>query len=208
MGVQLTLELHRLVLVSGEDGRILQAAEKLAKAHNLNVLGALRKPVSSEQLQHILDGKPRRGARALRAARKIYEPDELRRAIAGGELVNYYQPKVALATGTVAGVETLGTLAAFPGWPGVSGSLTSLVLEVTESRLMKDSLAPLDILARLRLKRIGLSIDDRHRSLVARPAARHSLRRVQGGSGLRAPAGMRPSGPSSRRASAWRDGWA
>lgn len=96
-----------LVLVSGEDGRIVQAAEKLAKAHNLNVLGALRKPVSSEQLQHILDGKPRRVARALRAARKIYEPDELRRAIAGGELVNYYQPKVALATGTVAGVETL-----------------------------------------------------------------------------------------------------
>lgn len=38
--------------------------------------------------------------------------------------------------------------------------LTSLVLEVTESRLMKDSLGPLDILARLRLKRIGLSIDD------------------------------------------------
>jgi EAL domain-containing protein (putative c-di-GMP-specific phosphodiesterase class I) len=37
---------------------------------------------------------------------------------------------------------------------------SSLVLEVTESRLMKDALASLDILARLRLKRIGLSIDD------------------------------------------------
>ena len=215
-----------LVLVSGEDGRILQAAEKLAKAHNLNVLGALHKPVSPEQLQHILDRKPRRVARAPRAARKIYEPDELRRAIAGGELVNHYQPKVALATGTVAGVETLvrwrhpqdglvfpdqfiamaeehdlidqltravltralrqcrlwqdaglslhvavnvsmENLAAleFPDFvvreAGKAGvPLTSLVLEVTESRLMKDSVAPLDILARLRLKRIGLSIDD------------------------------------------------
>jgi EAL domain-containing protein (putative c-di-GMP-specific phosphodiesterase class I) len=38
--------------------------------------------------------------------------------------------------------------------------LTSLVLEVTESRLMKDLLAQMDILTRLRLKRIGLSIDD------------------------------------------------
>ena len=38
--------------------------------------------------------------------------------------------------------------------------LTSLVLEVTESRLMQDPLAPLDILTRLRLKHIGLSIDD------------------------------------------------
>ncbi len=37
---------------------------------------------------------------------------------------------------------------------------SSLILEVTESRLMKDPLTPLDILTRLRLKRIGLSIDD------------------------------------------------
>lgn len=36
----------------------------------------------------------------------------------------------------------------------------SLILEVTESRLMTDVLAPLDILTRLRLKRISLSIDD------------------------------------------------
>ncbi|MDX9766086.1 MAG: EAL domain-containing protein, partial [Ectothiorhodospiraceae bacterium] len=38
--------------------------------------------------------------------------------------------------------------------------MNHLVLEVTESRLMKDPRAALDILARLRLKRIGLSIDD------------------------------------------------
>jgi EAL domain-containing protein (putative c-di-GMP-specific phosphodiesterase class I) len=37
---------------------------------------------------------------------------------------------------------------------------TSLLLEVTESRLMKDPLAALDILTRLRLKHISLSIDD------------------------------------------------
>jgi EAL domain-containing protein (putative c-di-GMP-specific phosphodiesterase class I) len=35
-----------------------------------------------------------------------------------------------------------------------------IVLEVTESRLMKDLSAPLEILARLRLKRFSLSIDD------------------------------------------------
>ena len=38
--------------------------------------------------------------------------------------------------------------------------LTDLMLEVTESRLMRDARAPMDILTRLRLKRIGLSIDD------------------------------------------------
>jgi EAL domain-containing protein (putative c-di-GMP-specific phosphodiesterase class I) len=36
----------------------------------------------------------------------------------------------------------------------------SLVLEITESRLMKNALASLDILTRLRLKHIDLSIDD------------------------------------------------
>lgn len=35
-----------------------------------------------------------------------------------------------------------------------------LVLEITESRLMRDARTPLDILARLRLKRFRLSIDD------------------------------------------------
>ena len=37
---------------------------------------------------------------------------------------------------------------------------SSLMLEVTESRMMKGSLVVLDILARLRLKRMGVSIDD------------------------------------------------
>jgi len=48
-------------------------------------------------------------------------------------------------------------------------SARDLILEITESRLMKDILAPLEILTRLRLKHISLSIDDfgtGHSSLV------------------------------------------
>ena len=51
--------------------------------------------------------------------------------------------------------DTVAQLATEAGVP-----LPSLVLEVTESRLMQDVRAPLDILSRLRLKRVGLSIDD------------------------------------------------
>jgi EAL domain-containing protein (putative c-di-GMP-specific phosphodiesterase class I)/DNA-binding NarL/FixJ family response regulator len=216
-----------LVLVSGEDERILHAAENLARSHKLDVLGALQKPVSSERLQTVLESNLFRSATSpARAPHKKYDPEAVRRAIAEGELVNDYQPKVEFASGVVAGVETLvrwkhprdglvypdqfipvaeehgliddltrAVLSAalrqsrlwqymgitlsvavnvsmdnlrsveFPDLitremneTGVPASL--LVLEVTESRLMKDPLVALDILTRLRLKRIGLSIDD------------------------------------------------
>ena len=214
-----------LVLVSGEDTRILQTAEKLSKAHRLNVLGALKKPVSSEQLQQVLKNNQLPVVK-WPAASKIYAREALSQAISGDELVNYYQPKVDLVSGSVIGVETLvrwrhpadglvypdqfigmaeetgliddltrvvlsGALRHARVWQDAGLELcvavnvsmdnlisldfpdfvaqavhqagvppTSLLLEVTESRLMRDPLAALDILTRLRLKRISLSIDD------------------------------------------------
>lgn len=230
-GVEFIRELVRigyaggLVLVSGEDERVLQTAEKLSKAHRLNVLGALHKPVSQEQLKQVMNNHALRAA-AAHVAHKTYTPEELWRAITGGKLVNYYQPKVDITSGAITGVETLvrwhhpeddivlpdqfiataeehglideltrtvlaSALRQARLWQDAGlhlhvavnvsmnnlGSLefpdfvaraalnagvqpASLVLEVTESRLMKNPLAALDILTRLRLKRIGLSIDD------------------------------------------------
>lgn len=96
-----------LILVSGEDERMQQAAEKLARAHKITVLGHLHKPASPEGLAELIGkweppipGKPR-------TAKKIYAADEVRAAIANGELVNYYQPKVRTASGHVMGVESL-----------------------------------------------------------------------------------------------------
>lgn len=220
-----------LVLISGEDQRILQTAEKLARGRNLNVLGALHKPATADQLQKIIGGRlsvalKARSNAAAGAAGNSYGADELRQAIADGQLVNYYQPKVELATGKIAGMETLvrwqhpqhglvlpdefialaeehgliddlahavlqsalrqarlwrtagldTRLAVnvsmynlnsidFPDYVAGLASeagiaLSSLMLEVTESKLMQDPIASLDILTRLRLKGVGLSIDD------------------------------------------------
>lgn len=216
-----------LVLISGEDTRTLETAKKLALAHKLQLLGTIQKPAAREQLQQMLE----RGANICapappRAVGKIYGAEELRQAIAGGHLENYYQPKVELATGKVFGVESLvrwrhpedglvfpdqfitlaeengliddltrvvltAALAQTRQWldagldlkVAVNASmenfsdvefpdfiartaekagvpLTSLILEITESRLMQDPLSALDIIIRLRLKRIMLSIDD------------------------------------------------
>jgi EAL domain-containing protein (putative c-di-GMP-specific phosphodiesterase class I) len=215
-----------LVLVSGEDARILQTSERLAREHGLYVLGALRKPVAPDALQRVMDQQRPRHARPRASASAPLTTAELDRAIAEDRLECHYQPKVSVNSGAVTGVETLarlrqadGTLIypdrfittaeehglintltravfaaalpqarlwrdagldlhvavnvsmddlddlAFPEYvvreaerAGVP--LTSLVLEVTESRLSKNPLLPLDILSRLRLKQVGLSIDD------------------------------------------------
>lgn len=215
-----------LVLVSGEDRRILETAERLARARKLNVLGCLNKPVTRESLETVVrtwDAHPQgKTGRTL----KVYSSEELRATFDCAQLVNMYQPKINLKTGQLCGVETLvrwqhpehglvfpdqfiGTIeesgliddltravlgqalrqgqrwqdAGLHLHVAVNVSMDNLlkiefanfvvselervgfppadlILEVTESRLMTDRIAPLDILTRLRLKRVGLSIDD------------------------------------------------
>jgi len=215
-----------LILMSCEDERIWQTAEKLVHAHKISMLGHMHKPIEPEELCSLLDrwtphllGKPQ-------TPKKAYGVEELRAAINNGELVNYYQPKVVVDTGEVIGVEALvrwrhphngmvfpdqfiaaaeaygliddltrvvltNALSQIKAWKdaglalkvAINVSMDNLVrldfadfvaaqaaavgvspqdavLEVTESRLMQDARAPLDILTRLRLKRFRLSIDD------------------------------------------------
>ena len=216
-----------LILVSGEDERMLQTVAKLVKAHRIPVLGHLQKPATPEELTALI-GKwtPPSQDYSLLAAGKKYSASALRAAISNGELINYYQPKVEIATGRVVGVETLvrwqhledgmvppGQFISLAETHGLIDDLTRLVLtdalvqarlwqemglalrvainvsmdnlamldfadfvagqaaaagvlpqqvvlEVTESQLMRDLRAPLEILTRLRLKRFRLSIDD------------------------------------------------
>ena len=96
-----------LILVSGEDERMLQAAEKLVQAHQITALGYLRKPVKPEMLAALLEKWKPVSHRNASAAKKTYSEEEVRAAIANGELVNYYQPTVSLLTGHVVGAETL-----------------------------------------------------------------------------------------------------
>jgi EAL domain-containing protein (putative c-di-GMP-specific phosphodiesterase class I)/FixJ family two-component response regulator len=216
----------KLLLMSGEGERVLQSVEHLGRAHGIAVLGHLPKPVPREALEASLKGWSDAQRRESRPAKALADPAELRLAIDRGELVNHYQPTVAVATGELIGAEALvrwkhperGTI--FPDqFIGVAEShgmiddltravarvaiaqgrawrdaglrlrvainvsmdnISSLdfadfviaeaarhdvrppdvVLEVTESRLMQDPRGPLETLARLRLKRFVLSIDD------------------------------------------------
>lgn len=230
-GIEFVRHLARLkfpgaiILVSGEDERILHTASRLATAHALHILGTLNKPVQPDALDRLLDATHAPVAPPPPEG-KVYGPEELAAAIADGQLLNHYQPKVELATGLVVGVETLvrwqhpSDGLVFPeqfvsvaeehqlidalthtvltealrqtrNWleagatisVAVNVSMKTLVsldfpdvvdrairaagvtnkhimLEVTEGRLMTDVVRALDVLTRLRLKQIGLSIDD------------------------------------------------
>ncbi|MEZ5585618.1 MAG: EAL domain-containing response regulator [Sedimenticolaceae bacterium] len=230
-GVEFVRHLARIrfqgavLLVSGEDTRILQTAERLAQAQKLNVLGALQKPTTPDQLRELLE-QPAAAVAPLGAGGVNFGVEEVRQAIDCGELVNHYQPKVSMASGELVGVETLvrwqhptaglvlphrfidtaeqhgliesltdvvmaGALHDLRQWldggvdlhlavnvsmdsladldfvekvtqlaSDAGVTLQRLVIEVTESRLMRDPVALADILTRLRLRHVGVSIDD------------------------------------------------
>lgn len=213
-----------VVLVSGEDARILKSAEKLAYSRGLRVLGSLAKPATREQLQQRLHNDM--APATARGPEPTYSPEALRQAIAAGQLTTCYQPQVAFATGEVMGVEAKigwqhprdgliladrllageqydevltdltrsmlqSTLEQAAQWQSLGDDfrlginlsmedlaaldfpdfivdaaarahfpLSRLVLEINETRMTRDRLLSLDVLTRLRLKRISLLLDD------------------------------------------------
>ena len=217
-----------LILISGEDEMTLRTTEKLAQELNLRVVGSIQKPPLLQRLDDLLRrcmGTPKQ-EKPRDEPRQTFDAAELRAAIANGELINYYQPKVKVSTGEWTGVETLvrwnhptaGMIPPDQFLPiadaeGMTPAITrvvlqesirqarqwreagldlrvainvsmddlsdmafaefaidqttannvppqSIVLEITEGQLMQDFAMALQILARLRLKRFRLSIDD------------------------------------------------
>ncbi len=216
----------RLILVSGEDERVLRTVEKLAEAHHIRVLGHLSKPVQEDKLAILLRRwRPASGTFEI-AWKKVYSEEAVSQAIEGEQLTVHYEPQVMINTGEFTGVEALvrwrhpkdGMVVPqqFVGVAESSGlihkltrfvfsramsqlaawremglhskmavnvsidALSSLdfadfaneqantwgvspkdvTIEVTESRLMQDLRAPLEVLTRLHLMRFQLSIDD------------------------------------------------
>lgn len=216
-----------VILVSGEDSRVLETARKLAIAHNLTVLGALAKPIKPEEVNALLNK-----FQAIIPKQRDYENfkvldvEELCAGIEGDELEVFYQPKVSVIDKRLVGVESLVrwrhpklglippvqfipmtekhqlidaltnvvftktarqggiwlaegrnikvavnisvdslTHLDFPEYIVNTAALHGLdpshiMLEVTETRIMQDLKSPLEILTRLRLKGVSLSIDD------------------------------------------------
>ncbi len=97
----------RLVLVSGEDERVLKTVEKLAEAHHVRVLGHLSKPVQQEKLAILLRRwRPAAGTFEI-PWKKQYSGDHVRQGVDSNELIVYYEPQVSIKAGEFVGVEAL-----------------------------------------------------------------------------------------------------
>ena len=100
-----------LILVSGHDAGVLHSAEKLCKAHGLEVIGSFRKPLSLDVFQELLEqyipaGMPAENA-AVSSLSKEISKSSLQQAIKKEQLVLHYQPQVNIATGELSGIEAL-----------------------------------------------------------------------------------------------------
>jgi EAL domain-containing protein (putative c-di-GMP-specific phosphodiesterase class I) len=89
----------RILIISGFDEKVLDAAERLGAARGLNMAGVLRKPVLIEELSQVL----RRVGHEIDAL----TPLRLEEGLDNGELYLEYQPKIELGSMRPTGVEAL-----------------------------------------------------------------------------------------------------
>ena len=216
----------QIALFSAESARVLRTAETLARAHNLNILGFVEKPLTDTAVSDLLRKLSLGGAKAAINAAEPLSEAELLDGIRLGQIEIMVQPKVSMQTRQPIGVEALARwrhpqrgvigagqfiplaengAAAEPLFEAILGlalraaglwraeglalqmavnlstaNLTRLdlpqriatavsehglkpadiVLEVTESRLIDDQTAALEVLTRLKLKGFNLAIDD------------------------------------------------
>ena len=96
-----------VALVSALDPALLNTVQTMARAYGLHVLGSVEKPLTVDKLQAVL----------TRYEERLHDVDddeevevgieELRAALANGEIVPWFQPQVEFANGKVVAVEAL-----------------------------------------------------------------------------------------------------
>jgi EAL domain-containing protein (putative c-di-GMP-specific phosphodiesterase class I)/ActR/RegA family two-component response regulator len=96
-----------IILLSGEDKRILEVAKDLARARSLNVIGCISKPFKRESLELLLSQYSLQDPEISAPLVDAISEEELRAGMNGDELLIAFQAKTRLDTGKVVGVEAL-----------------------------------------------------------------------------------------------------
>ncbi|WP_299979667.1 EAL domain-containing response regulator [uncultured Pseudoteredinibacter sp.] len=96
-----------LVLVSGEDPRIINSISHLAREQGLQFLGAIEKPFEQEDVEKLLHKFNVNFELELEKDRPNVSISEIRQAILNKEIEAYFQPQICVKTGRLIGAEAL-----------------------------------------------------------------------------------------------------
>ncbi|MBT6093603.1 MAG: EAL domain-containing response regulator [Rhodospirillaceae bacterium] len=99
-----------IAIISGVERRTLDVVDSLARAHNLNFLGALQKPITGDSIRKLMDDFQRfASASAIGGAAEVVHVNvaEIRAGMDGGQFDVMFQPKVSVKTRKVVGAEAL-----------------------------------------------------------------------------------------------------
>lgn len=97
-----------VILSSGLGGAMMDSVEAMAKAYELNVLGTMAKPPSRSRFLALINDLKGRGTGSRSSNTPItFSQHEIAHALKNGEFIPYFQPKVAMDTGQVVGMEAL-----------------------------------------------------------------------------------------------------
>ncbi len=96
-----------LAFLSGAESSLLRAAEGLARAYRLKMLGCIAKPATPQSLAEVISHAATDDGPKARRDKPTVDAADLARGIAAGEIALVYQPKVNIKTGAIDSVEAL-----------------------------------------------------------------------------------------------------
>jgi EAL domain-containing protein (putative c-di-GMP-specific phosphodiesterase class I) len=98
-----------VIICSAKERTLVSSVEKMARAYGVQLLGVIEKPVTLAGLEDLI-AKCSSGAqkpKRVRTGDPSYSLDEILDGIKKRQFAPFYQPKVALATGQILGMEAL-----------------------------------------------------------------------------------------------------
>jgi|GEM_PF-627486 len=109
-GVDVIRELARasykgaVIIISSEESNLLRSVHNLAKLLGVNILGAMGKPLNVETLHSLIQTEARDEDKK---PKRVISRAQVLEAMQTDALVPFYQPKIKLSDGSIAGFEVL-----------------------------------------------------------------------------------------------------
>ncbi|MBF0266398.1 MAG: EAL domain-containing protein, partial [Gammaproteobacteria bacterium] len=172
-----TMDYHgNIILMSGEDKKILNAVENLAHSIQLNLLGSLSKPFTREQISTLINkidiNQPEK-KKQTRAKIESFSVEKIRQGLQNNELTAYFQPKIELKNMHVKSFEALAR------WKNDDGSIFPPVyfIQVAEDNNLIDPIT--DIIFEIAVKQLSSWLQAGHDLSIAVNFSMYSIARTE-----------------------------